>query len=107
MCSYVQAHVVKLVQSRICKALGYMHMPLSARAWYQCVLIVIPSTSPQASIASRSSTGLVAPVLARKALLRHVLPEELVEWRVPVTHSQSFYALPVDTDLSLVHATVL
>ena len=82
-------------------------MPLSVTAWYQCVLTVIPSTSPQASNASRSSTGPSTPSLAKKALLRHVPPEELVSWRLPVTNSQSFHTLPAGIDLGLVRATML
>ena len=101
------AHIVRSVQSKICKTLGLMRLPPAVRAWYQCVLTVIPTTSPQASLASRPARGPEAPLLTKNVILRSISPDTLGEWRVPVTDSQVFYVVPHGTDLSQVKTNVL
>ena len=69
-------------------------MPLPHRAWYQCILTVIPSPSPQASITSQQWKCPAAPYRYATALCQSIPQQTLQQCRVPVIDTTSFFRIP-------------
>ena len=75
-------------------------LPLSVRAWYQSIFIVIPSLSPQAAVASRSKMCLASPFVFKTEMHRRVAPEALLSRRAPVTEDVACCRVPAENSMS-------